>query len=287
MADCVGRQLGDYRLTECIGSGGMGSVYLARHEHLRKQYAVKVMAAELGGDESFIARFHDEARVMAELRHEHIVQVHHMGSQDGLYYLVMDYVTGENDRPRTLQDVLNEAPGDDTAEYVRLASVAYPNGQHTTHYNYATDVVGAPLNRIQNISSDSAGTNAYAQYTYLGAGTIVEVDSPQVTGGLTLSYIGAAQGDYSGFDQFGRIVWQEWSGDAGTFQYGYDRGSNITFRADRTQSRLTGQDQAYQHDDLGRLTEFRRGVVQAPDEGFLAPLPADFNQDGKVDLGDL
>ena len=60
-----GRQLGDYRILEPIGSGGMGQVYLAEHVHLRKKYALKVLPAELARDKGFVARFHDEARVMA------------------------------------------------------------------------------------------------------------------------------------------------------------------------------------------------------------------------------
>ena len=45
MADLTGRQLGDYRLVDIIGAGGMGSVYRAEHVHLRKTYAVKVLPA--------------------------------------------------------------------------------------------------------------------------------------------------------------------------------------------------------------------------------------------------
>ena len=53
-----------------------------------------------------MARFHDEARVMADLRHAHIVQVHHMGQEDGIYFLVMDYVTGPSGNPESLHDRL-------------------------------------------------------------------------------------------------------------------------------------------------------------------------------------
>jgi len=106
MNDLTGKQLGDYRLVERIGTGGMGSVYRAEHIHLRKTYAVKVLPAELAADRNFVARFHDEARVMADLHHPGIVQVHHMGVDDGVYFLAMDYVTGPEGRPQSLHDVL-------------------------------------------------------------------------------------------------------------------------------------------------------------------------------------
>jgi formylglycine-generating enzyme required for sulfatase activity/tRNA A-37 threonylcarbamoyl transferase component Bud32 len=112
----TGRQLGDYRILEPIGSGGMGQVYLAEHVHLRKKYALKVLPAELARDKGFVARFHDEARVMAELRHPGIVLVHNMSVADGLYYLVMDHVAGPKGVPRNLHNVLAECPDGRLAE---------------------------------------------------------------------------------------------------------------------------------------------------------------------------
>jgi formylglycine-generating enzyme required for sulfatase activity/serine/threonine protein kinase len=106
MTNWAGRQLGDYRIIEPIGAGGMGEVFLAEHVHLRKKYAVKVLPEALAADRQFVARFHDEARVMAELRHPGIVQVHYMGEAEGAYFLVMDYVTGPDGSPESLHDRL-------------------------------------------------------------------------------------------------------------------------------------------------------------------------------------
>ena len=106
MSDLTGKQLGDYRLVELIGAGGMGSVYRAEHVHLRKTYAVKILPAELAADKNFVARFHDEARVMADLHHGGIVQVHTMGVHEGTFFLAMDYVTAADGTPHSLHDVL-------------------------------------------------------------------------------------------------------------------------------------------------------------------------------------
>lgn len=110
MASNKDTQLGDYRLLDRIGAGGMGEVYLAEHVHLRKKYALKILPTELARDPGFVNRFHDEARMMADLHHPHIVQVHYMGHQDEKYYLVMDYITGLDGKPLNLQDSLSQQP---------------------------------------------------------------------------------------------------------------------------------------------------------------------------------
>jgi len=102
----TGEQLGDYRVINPLGAGGMGEVYLVEHQHLRKQYALKILPADLAEDETFIDRFRIEARVMADLEHPGIVRVHNFGTDKGRYYLVMDYVCGSDGSPRTLDDEL-------------------------------------------------------------------------------------------------------------------------------------------------------------------------------------
>ena len=57
MTSHVGEQLGDYRIIEPIGAGGMGEVYLAEHVHLRKNYALKILPQALARDRDFVARF--------------------------------------------------------------------------------------------------------------------------------------------------------------------------------------------------------------------------------------
>ena len=110
MTDHTGEKLGDYKVTGLIGAGGMGEVYVARHVHLRKDYAVKVLPRELEADEGFVARFFDEARVMAELDHPGIVRVHYMGRTHNAYFLVMEYVVGPEGKPLSLQEHLRVLP---------------------------------------------------------------------------------------------------------------------------------------------------------------------------------
>ncbi len=111
-------QISDYELTERIGAGGMGEVWVAQNVHTKVRYAVKLLPGEVAQDENFVARFFDEGRVMSELNHPNIVCVHHVGHDEksGRYYLVMDYVEGPVGKPQTLHDVLHAKPEDRVSE---------------------------------------------------------------------------------------------------------------------------------------------------------------------------
>lgn len=101
-----GEQVGEYRIIEAIGSGGMGQVFLSEHVMLREKCALKVLPTELAQDPNFRDRFQDEARLMYRLRHPHIVRVHNLGQDRGVYFLVMDFITGSQGRSHSLQDEL-------------------------------------------------------------------------------------------------------------------------------------------------------------------------------------
>jgi tRNA A-37 threonylcarbamoyl transferase component Bud32 len=83
-------------ILEFIGKGGMGAVYKARQKQLDRIVALKVLPPEVGRDPAFAERFGREARALAQLNHQNIVDVYDFGSVDGLYYLTMEYVDGTN-----------------------------------------------------------------------------------------------------------------------------------------------------------------------------------------------
>ena len=90
----AGQEIGPYRLVRLIGSGGMGSVYLAEREDVQKQVAVKLLNAFRSADAS--RRFLVEQKVLARLDHPHIARFLDAGiAHDGTPYLVMEYVDGE------------------------------------------------------------------------------------------------------------------------------------------------------------------------------------------------
>jgi serine/threonine protein kinase len=89
-----GDTLGGYKIIRPLARGGMGEVYLVENELTRKQYALKLLPAELSKDRGFRDRFAREAAVLQEFHHDGIVQVHHAAEEDGRFFLTMDYVDG-------------------------------------------------------------------------------------------------------------------------------------------------------------------------------------------------
>lgn len=86
--------IGRYQVEKKLGEGGMGSVHLAYDPMLDRHVAIKVMSPALASDQTFVQRFLLEARAVARMEHPHIVAVYDANVTDGLYYLVMEYVSG-------------------------------------------------------------------------------------------------------------------------------------------------------------------------------------------------
>ena len=148
---------------------------------------------------------------------------------------------------------------------LRPTSVRYPNAR-LVHFTYGSsggtdDVLG----RVAAIKDDSGGSpgSSFADYTYLGGGTIVVEDYAQPD--VKLNYDSGTAGEYAGFDRFGRVVDHLWydygaSADRDRFTYGYDRASSRLYRENTVAS---GKDEYYSYDDVNRLTVFDRGDLNA------------------------
>jgi WD40 repeat protein/serine/threonine protein kinase len=87
-------QIGQYTVIRELGHGGMGVVYLAEQAGLKRAVALKVIRHGVNATPAEVARFRAEAEAVARLQHPNIVQIHEVGSQDGLYYLALEYVNG-------------------------------------------------------------------------------------------------------------------------------------------------------------------------------------------------
>lgn len=107
----IGRSLGQYRIAERIGSGGMATVFKAYQPTLDRYVAVKVLPAYHARDPIFVKRFVQEARSVAKLQHANIVPIHDYGEQENITYIVMEYVEGGTlkDRLRQRQLTVLEA----------------------------------------------------------------------------------------------------------------------------------------------------------------------------------
>ncbi len=90
-----GAKLGPYEIVDPIGAGGMGEVYRARDTRLDRTVAIKVLPEHLAANPEFRQRFEREARAVAALNHPHICVLHDIGRQEGIDFLVMEYLEGE------------------------------------------------------------------------------------------------------------------------------------------------------------------------------------------------
>jgi eukaryotic-like serine/threonine-protein kinase len=99
------KQFGRYRLREKLGGGGMGEVYLAEHQLLRRPCAIKIIRPERAGDAKMMARFEREVQATAKLSHWNSVYIYDYGNTaDGTLYYVMEYLPG-----LTLQELVTRA----------------------------------------------------------------------------------------------------------------------------------------------------------------------------------
>lgn len=108
----IGQTIGGYRIVGLVGRGGMGSVYRARDEDLRRDIALKLLRLDDLAEEREAERFRREARLAAALSHPNIVSIHGTGSEAGYLYLAMELVEGQSLRQR-LRDISGACPVDE------------------------------------------------------------------------------------------------------------------------------------------------------------------------------
>jgi serine/threonine protein kinase/tetratricopeptide (TPR) repeat protein len=90
----IGQTLGHYRIVEKIGAGGMGVVYRARDQRLDRDVALKVLPVEMLADATAVKSFREEAQALSKLNHPNIATIYDFDMQDGLNFLVMEYIPG-------------------------------------------------------------------------------------------------------------------------------------------------------------------------------------------------
>ena len=114
MSLAPGARLGPYEMIASVGAGGMGQVYKARDTRLDRTVAVKILPPFLAHDPQLRQRFDREARTVAALNHPHIGVLHDIGEQDGIAYIVMEYLEGETLASRLARGPL---PPDEVIRY--------------------------------------------------------------------------------------------------------------------------------------------------------------------------
>ncbi len=104
----TGRLLSHYQVLEKIGDGGMGVVYRARDNSLRRPVALKILPEILAADPEYRARFEREARLLASLNHPNVAAIYGLEESGGLHFLVLELVEGQTLRERIYETVRNK-----------------------------------------------------------------------------------------------------------------------------------------------------------------------------------
>ncbi len=116
-----------YKIEKKIGSGGMADVYMGIDLLLERPVAIKILHDTFAGDEVFVKRFIREAQAAGKLSHQHIVNMYDVGYDQGLHYIIMEYVPG-----RTLKEIIKEKGRLPIREAVKIA-IAIGEGLEQAH----------------------------------------------------------------------------------------------------------------------------------------------------------
>ncbi len=187
MEDLIGKQLGQYQIAGALGAGGMASVYKAYQPAMDRHVALKILPRQFATDPKsgpeFIGRFDQEAKVIAQLQHPHILPVFDFGEADGYTYLVMPFVESG-----TLADLMQGRP----LALPQIRRIVSQIGE-ALDYAHSRGVVHRDI-KPSNVLVDARGN---CQLTDFGIAKIVAATSKFTqTGGVigTPAYMSPEQG---------------------------------------------------------------------------------------------
>ncbi len=178
---------GRYRILRTLGRGGMGVVYLAQHEQLGTECAIKVLRDEA---ETGRARFEREVRLLAGLRHRHVVAVHDAGLVDGLRYYVMDALPGPSlsDRLATRGRLAADDALEIIAKIADALAVAHRRGilhRDIKPENILFDAEGEPVLADFGVSLDLGASTRLTAEEFI-VGTLRYLSPEQARGSVDL-----------------------------------------------------------------------------------------------------
>lgn len=154
--------LRDYQIVAKLGEGGMGAVYKAVHQRLKKTVALKVLPTNRIGDQPAVARFEREMEVLGQLNHPHIVQALDAGEHEGQHYLVMEYVEGCD-----LSDIVKRCSPQSVADACLLISQAAAGLQYAHEHGFVHRDI-KPSNLMLATTGTKTGASVMVKILDLG-----------------------------------------------------------------------------------------------------------------------
>jgi len=205
LADRAGQRLGNYRLLRLLGRGSFAEVYLGEHLHLGTQAAIKILHANLTGEDN--EQLRSEARTMARLIHPHIVRVLEFGIEEDIPFLIMEYTPGGTLRQRHPKGTT--VPSDIVVSYVRQMAEAlhYIHAQKLIHRDVKPEnMLLGPQDEVLLTEFGIAiiSQSSRSQQTQEIIGTLAYVAPEQIQG-----HPGPASDQYA----LGVVVYEWLSGD--------------------------------------------------------------------------
>lgn len=177
--NCKGHILGDYAILDEIGAGGMGQVYKARHQRMKRIVALKTLPKQAVNTPQAVARFQREVEAAAMLDHQNIVTAYDAGEADGIHFLVMKYVDG-----RDLMEIVRDQgplPVHIAVDYVCQTAIglSYAHGLGVVHrdikpgnllrdHDGTVRILDMGLARLEEISESAEFAETQAALTQAG-----------------------------------------------------------------------------------------------------------------------
>ena len=182
MTERIGQQLGNYRLIQLLGKGGFADTYQGEHIYLKTFAAIKVLQTRLGQVET--DAFHNEARIIARLKHPHIVRILEFDVKDHIPYIVMDYAPNGTLRQRCPRGSI--LPPTTVVSYVKqlAAALSYAHQQKLIHRDVKPENILLGPDEEVLLSDFGVAIIAQTQAQYLEniAGTVTYMAPEQIQG---------------------------------------------------------------------------------------------------------